>query len=1088
MRVMWLSDRSSLLNDDESVSLTAPLERALTEYYSDQIRLAVVFESEYEGQARTVRGITTYYPVNADINQVAFSYQNWERTKAKLLRVVEDYQPDIIHCFGSEWPYGALAESVAVPVVIHMMGFLNTYYPALDMVRGYCAIPADSPGKAPEQRPEDKASAFERRIMKANHYFMGRTEWDKNIVKYYSPGANYYHVPEAIKPRIYGASGRWKYHYNHGKLRLLTISSADDRKGNEIILRTAQILKELLKIDFEWRVAGSRVFFPFFEQRTGINHQDVNMNLLGRIDTRQVVEELSAADFFIHASIIDNSPNTVCEAQLIGCPVIASNVGGVPQLIEDSVTGFLYPYNEPHTLAFLIGNLYREEAVLTRISQSETEIARKRHDPKLVGDAVVHTYESVIKDWESRPRAQPNVLDRELPAAPAATVDERIPQTEKPAAAPENIEAKLAYYKEYYLAAINQREELKRQLTEARYAYSVISNAACWKMTAPLRAVLDWLKRFPAFALFVKGLKCLKENGIRYTWKKVKDKLRRRQDSAALALLPLFTPEELKAQRAEHFDREIKFSIITPLYNTPEDFLREMIRSVLDQTYANWELCMADGSDAEHSEVERICREYAKKDRRVKYRKLEKNLGISGNSNACLEMATGDYICLLDHDDLLHPAALHEVMRAICEQDADFVYTDEKVFHKTPGDAHMPHFKPSFAPDTLLSNNYICHFSLFRRSLLDKVGTFDPACNGSQDHDMILRLTEQASQIVHIPKILYFWRAHSGSVAQSIGVKSYVLEAGIRAVDKQLQRMGLEGKADLAVPGLSIYRIRYALRGTPRVSILIPNYEHLEDLKKCLLSVFEKTSYPNYEIVIVENNSSSPEIFRYYAKLQTEHKNLRVVEWSGKFNYSAINNYGAQFCTGEYILLLNNDTLVITSAWIEEMLMFAQRGDVGAVGVKLFYPDHTIQHAGVCLGLGGVAGRFFSGVDHRNVGYMGRLIYAQNLSAVSAACMMVRRDVWDEVGGLDETFSVEFNDVDLCMRIRKAGYLIVWTPYAELYHYESRSRGSDDTPEKQQRHAGEVRRFQERWAKELAAGDPYYNPNLTLDRGDFSLR
>ena len=482
MRVMWLSTGSSMLNGDEAASLTAPLERALTDHFADQIHLAVVFESEYKGQAKTVRGIATYYPINADVNQVVFSYQSWERTKAELLRVIEDFRPDIIQCFGSEWRYGAIAECVSVPVVIHMMGFLNIYFPALDMVRGYCAIPADSRRKAPEQRPEDVAAAFERQRMKANHYFMGRTEWDKNIVKYYSPGAMYFHVPEAIKPRIYRAAGRWKYHYN-GKLRLLTISSADDRKGNEIILRTARILKELLHIDFEWRVAGSRDFFPFFERRTGIRHQDVNISLLGRIDTPRIIEELSSADFFIHPSIIDNSSNSICEAQLIGCPVIASNVGGTAQLIEDSVTGFLYPYNEPHTLAFLIGNLYREEGVLTRISQSETEMARKRHDPKLVGEAVLHTYESVIKDWESRPRVQPNAPDQELPAAVAATA-------------------------------------------EAQYAYSVISNAACRKMTAPLCAVLDRLKRFPPFALFVKGLKCLKDHGVRYTWRKARDKLR----------------------------------------------------------------------------------------------------------------------------------------------------------------------------------------------------------------------------------------------------------------------------------------------------------------------------------------------------------------------------------------------------------------------------------------------------------------------------------------------------------------------------------------------------------------------------------
>lgn len=331
---------------------------------------------------------------------------------------------------------------------------------------------------------------------------------------------------------------------------------------------------------------------------------------------------------------------------------------------------------------------------------------------------------------------------------------------------------------------------------------------------------------------------------------------------------------------------------------------------------------MADGSDTEHVSVESICREYAKKDSRIHYRRLEKNLGISGNTNACLEMVTGDYIGLFDHDDLLHPAALHEVMRAICELDADFIYTDESTFHDTPEDAYLPHFKPAFAPDTLRTNNYICHFTVFKRTLLDEVGLFDPACDGSQDHDMVLRLTEKAQRVAHIPEILYYWRAHAGSVAESIGVKPYVIEAGVRAVKKQLERLGLEGEVAPVRPGMTVYRTGYAIKGTPKVSILILNYEHLEDLKVCLNSIFEKTSWPNYEIVIVENNSRSSELFTYYDTLQQEHENVRVVIWEGKFNYPAINNYGAQYCTGEYLLLLNNDTEVITPDWIQEMLMF----------------------------------------------------------------------------------------------------------------------------------------------------------------------
>ena len=637
-------------------------------------------------------------------------------------------------------------------------------------------------------------------------------------------------------------------------------------------------------------------------------------------------------------------------------------------------------------------------------------------------------------------------------------------------------------------ARIEQLEAQNRYLSES---FDIISNSACWKITKPVRFVLDvlkWALRPRAEkGLLRKGLYSLRTNGLRVTWQKAMYKIYFGESYTQIAKQALFSEEELAEQRSHQFPRKIKFSIVVPLYNTPEPFLRAMIESVLAQTYGDWELCMADGSDAAHRDVERVCREYVEKDSRIRYRKLERNLGISGNTNACLEMAKGDYIALFDHDDLLHPAALYEVMRAICDLNADFIYTDESTFHDTPEDAYLPHFKPAFAPDSLRGINYICHFTVFKRSLLQEVGLFDPACDGSQDHDMVLRLTEKAGRVAHIPEILYYWRAHADSVAESAGIKPYVIEAGVRAVEKQLERLGLEGTVEPVKPGLTFYRIRYAIKGTPKVSILIPNYEHLDDLKTCLDSIFKKTSWPNYEIVIVENNSSSPALFDYYEKLQKERENVRVVSWQGKFNYSAINNYGTRFCSGEYLLLLNNDTEVITPDWIQEMLMFAQRSDVGAVGCKLYYPDDTLQHAGVILGIGGVAGHSHKYFKRRYYGYMSRLAYAQDFSAVTAACMMLRRKVWDQVNGLDEAWAVAFNDVDLCMRIRKAGWLIVWTPFAELYHYESKSRGTEKTPKKQARFNSEGLRFQQRWKKELAAGDPYYNPNLTLEREDFSV-
>ncbi len=636
-------------------------------------------------------------------------------------------------------------------------------------------------------------------------------------------------------------------------------------------------------------------------------------------------------------------------------------------------------------------------------------------------------------------------------------------------------------------AAEENRDYYQNRYNDYLIQYNAILVSKSWRLTRPLRLLTEktkkTLKSNRVTWLLAKGVRSLFWEGFSSTWKKVKRKLA----GGKAQRPPLYTREELEEQKKTVFPREILFSILVPLYNTPPKYLREMIRSVQNQTYANWELCLADGSDDAHENVSRICRAFQKKDSRICYRKLEKNLGISGNTNACIDMAHGEYISLFDHDDLLHPAALYENMRAICEQGADFIYTDENTFHETPADAYCPHFKPDYAPDTLRANNYICHFTSFKKSLLDTVGKFRPECDGSQDFDMVLRLTEQAEKIVHIPKILYYWRAHPNSVAESVGAKPYVIEAAKRAIGDHLQRVGLKGEVlDSAVP--SMYRIRYEIEGEPLVSIIIPNNEEKESLEKCLNSIYEKTTYGNFEVIIVENNSRSEEIFSFYSEIQQKWSNLKVVVWESSFNYSAINNFGARYAKGEHLLLLNNDTEVISPDWIQEMLMYSQRSDVGAVGAKLYYPDNTVQHAGIAIGLLTLAGHLHRNFDRNNPGYMGRLIYAQDLSGVTGACVMIPRKVWDEMAGLDESFAVAFNDVDLCMRIRKSGYLIVWTPFAELYHYESKSRGADDTPEKRERFWGEVERFQKRWASELAAGDPYYNPNFSLDREDFTIK
>lgn len=653
------------------------------------------------------------------------------------------------------------------------------------------------------------------------------------------------------------------------------------------------------------------------------------------------------------------------------------------------------------------------------------------------------------------------------------------------------LKSNLDYYKLHYYAAINQRNDLQGQLIQAAQRYDTIANAACWKMTKPLRVFLDGLKKLLKSNRFThlicKGLKSIKQNGVKVTWKKARNKFTRRKAVNA-ATRPLYTKAELETQKTQIFDKKIKFSIVVPLYNTPEKFLGEMIQSVLDQTYANWELCMADGSDAGHRKVEAICKEYVRKDKRILYKKLSKNLGISENTNACIDMSTGEYVALFDHDDVLHPAALFEVMKAICEQNADFIYCDEDKFTLLNKPHFDPYYKPDFAIDTLRANNYICHFTVFAKPLLLQTGLFNATFDGSQDHDMILRLTEVAQYIVHIPHILYHWRVSSNSVASDPYSKTYAIAAGQNAVAEHLKRVGLDGTVSSTTAHPNIYRIEYAIKNNPLISIIIPTKDHVDDLKRCITSILKKTSYGRYEIIILENNSTQKQTFSYYKTLENN-QNIKVLTYEETgFNYSKLNNYASTFACGEHLVFLNNDTEVISENWLQEMLMFSQRSDVGAVGAMLYYPNDTIQHAGLAIGLLTLAGHVFRHFPRTTTGYFGNTCYARNVSAVTAACLMMRTAVFEQIGGFDSAFAVAFNDVDLCMRIRQQGYLICWTPYAELYHYESLSRGTEDTPEKQKRFSGEVARFQERWAKELQQGDPYYNPNLTLEKEDFSIK
>lgn len=649
----------------------------------------------------------------------------------------------------------------------------------------------------------------------------------------------------------------------------------------------------------------------------------------------------------------------------------------------------------------------------------------------------------------------------------------------------------VAFYKQAYEQEKARAASLAGRLADAKneadslqFQLDRIKNNPVWKASKPLRQTMHWgLRNYRR----VRNLGGPKGIARKLRQKKIEAQAKKLHGTASFP-----TPELAQQQRETKFDRMVKISILVPLYNTPLNFLDEMIGSVLAQTYQNWELCLADGSDQSHNEVEARCREYLAKEKRIVYKRLEKNEGIAGNTNQCFAMATGEYIGLFDHDDVIHPSALYEYVKVINEQGADYIYCDETTFKGDSIDNMITlHFKPDFAPDNLRANNYICHFSVFSRVLLEGTELFRSGFDGSQDHDMILRLTTNAKKVVHVPKLMYYWRSHKQSVASDISAKPYAIAAAKGAVADHLTRCGFKNfeiKSTRAFD--TIFEIKYEILSEDKISILIPNKDHVEDLRRCIDSIKERTTYSNYEIIIIENNSEDKATFDYYKTLEKQ-ENITVVIYKGSFNYASINNFGAGFATGEYLLLLNNDTQVISMNWLENMLMYAQRPDVGAVGAKLYYSDRTIQHAGVVIGLGAhrTAGHTHYKINYDNLGYMGKLCYAQNVSAVTGACLMVKKSIYDTLGGLDERFQIALNDVDFCLRIREQGYLNIFTPFAELYHFESASRGVDIIDAaKAQRYEEESALFRERWKKVLEKGDPYYNPNFSLDYSDYSLK
>ena len=587
------------------------------------------------------------------------------------------------------------------------------------------------------------------------------------------------------------------------------------------------------------------------------------------------------------------------------------------------------------------------------------------------------------------------------------------------------------------------------------------------------------IKRITSLAS--RGVASLKNDGLEATWRKIdfRIKLMTKGDVWKFRSdIPL--KRELKAQKTATFPYMPKISIIVPLYNTPQKFLKEMIDSVYNQSYSNWQLVLADASDKDLPYIKTTVDSY--NDSRIVYEKLAENKGISENTNKGFALADGDYLALLDHDDVILPNALYENVKAINETGAQVLYSDEITLDGELKHLIQFHFKIDYAPDFLRGVNYITHFLVFERKLFEQVGAYEDArFDGAQDFDLTLRLSEKANKVHHIPKVLYYWRGHAGSTANDMSTKMYAFEAGRAAVQAHLDRIGLKGQVSIQkYPGS--YRTVYEVEGNPQVSIVIPNKDHIEDLSRCIDSIFALGGWDNVQVIVVENNSTEKETFEYYEKITARNSKVQVVYYKGGFNFSAICNFGVQYATGDHILLLNNDVEFVSENFVKEMLSYSQRADVGAVGAKLYYPDGYLQHAGVIIGINGSAGHSHKGLaDARNnTGDMYRLVTTQNYLAVTGACLMVKTELYKKFPLDEENFAVAYNDVDFCLRLYEAGYLNVFTPYSEGVHYESKSRGLDETDKPNLRYEGEKARFAEKWQKYFNYGDPYYNPHFTL--------
>ena len=600
---------------------------------------------------------------------------------------------------------------------------------------------------------------------------------------------------------------------------------------------------------------------------------------------------------------------------------------------------------------------------------------------------------------------------------------------------------------------------------------------------------IQWTKMFRKLSPYTirKGFRYMKHYGPKEFWIRLHERFEPEEVPYGpwyRAYIP--TEETLETQRKQKFDYSPLISIAVPAYQTPVEFLRQMIESLIVQTYSNWELCIVNASP-DNEEMQKVLAEYSAGDSRVRFCNLKENLGIAENTNRAFAMAKGEFVGLLDHDDLLAPNALYEIVKILQDHpQADALYTDEDKVTTELDEHFQPHLKPDFNLDLLRSNNYICHFFVVRKSIVEKAGGFRKEFDGAQDYDFIFRCTENAGEVLHVSEILYHWRTHKASTADNPASKMYAFEAGKRAIEAHLERTGTKGEVS-HTQDLGFYRVKYPVQGKPLVSVIIPNKDEKETLQTCLEMLEKNTGYQNFEIIIVENNSTTDEIFRYYKELSRNRK-IHLLRCGKEFNYSAINNFAAAHAKGEYLLFLNNDVKSINPDWLEEMLGVCQRPEVGGVGAKLIYPDNTIQHAGCVIGMGGIAGHMFVDMPADRTGYLHKASLLQDMSAVTAACLLMKKEVFEQAGGFTEELAVAFNDVDLCLKVRKNGYLIVYDPYAKLYHMESKTRGAEDSKEKVRRFQTEIEYMRCHWIDILKNGDPCYNKNLSLTKWNYSLK